>query len=255
MNPVLREIIDTRLVRTADGQGTIPLHSNVSEDEGKALQALVASIAPTTSLEIGLAYGTSALFICDVLKPGARHIVVDPNQHGGPWGNEWQGIGMANLKRAGYSSMIDFRGEPSFRALPALEREGTKLDFAFIDGLHTFDYVMTDFFFVDRMLRVGGIVAFDDADWPAIRKVCRFVARNLHYSVATSYDPKGDGEGLLRKSIVGMGHKSARIARALRPELLYSDRALKLSGSLIAFRKEQDDDRVARRIWDHWEEF
>jgi len=33
VNPVLREIIDTRLVPTADGQGMLPLHSNISEDE------------------------------------------------------------------------------------------------------------------------------------------------------------------------------------------------------------------------------
>jgi predicted O-methyltransferase YrrM len=154
VNPVLREMIDTGLVRTADGQGTIPLHSNIPEDEGKSLQALVSSVAPMTSLEVGLAYGVSALFICDALKPGARHICIDPNQQGGPWGDEWQGIGLANLHRAGYTGMIDFRAEPSFLALPTLVRDGTKLDFAFIDGLHTFDYALTDFFFVDRMLRV-----------------------------------------------------------------------------------------------------
>jgi len=67
--------------------------------------------------------------------------------------------------------------------LPELERSGQRVDFAFIDGWHTFDFTLVDFFFIDRMLKVGSVVAFDDANWLAIRKVCRFVKMNLAYSV------------------------------------------------------------------------
>ena len=66
MNPVLREIIDTGLVRTADGLGPLPLHSNVSVPQRETLvHPMVSSLAPTTSLEVGLAYGVSALWICE----------------------------------------------------------------------------------------------------------------------------------------------------------------------------------------------
>jgi predicted O-methyltransferase YrrM len=74
----------------------------------------------------------------------------------------FDGLGLANLDRAGYARLVEFHDEPSYRALPALEAAGQRIEFAFIDGWHTFDYVMVDFFYVDRMLRVGGIVVLDD---------------------------------------------------------------------------------------------
>jgi len=46
------------------------------------------------------------------------------------------------------------------------EAQGERIDFAFIDGAHTFDHVLVDFFYIDRMLNVGGIVAFDDVGFP-----------------------------------------------------------------------------------------
>jgi predicted O-methyltransferase YrrM len=255
VNPVLREIIDTGLVRAADGLQTLPLHSNVSVPEGETLHQLVSSLAPLTTLEVGLAYGVSALWICDALKPDARHIVIDPNQYRGPWGNEWLGIGLANLERAGVGPLIDFRGKPSFRALPALEREGTRLDFALVDGIHTFDYVMVDFFFIDRMLRVGGVVAFDDAHWPAIRKVCRFIAANRNYSVVPAADPMPGRPSLLRNTLGKIGRRLNQIGRLVRPEILRPDDELGISGTMVAFRKERDDDRIEKRLWNHWGDF
>jgi predicted O-methyltransferase YrrM len=255
VNPVLREIIDTGLVRMADGSGTLPLHSSVSESEGEALRDLVSSLSPSTSVEVGLAYGVSALWICEALKTNARHAVIDPKQREGPWGNAWKGIGLANLERAGFGSLIDFRGEPSFRALASLEREGTRLDFAFIDGIHYFDYALVDFFFVDRMLRAGGIVAFDDADWPAIRKVCRFVVENLHYSVVVCCDGEPGRPSILRRSLGALGRTSGKVGRVVRPEVLRPDDALGLSGTMVALRKERDDDRFEKRLWDYWIDF
>ena len=47
--------------------------------------------------------------------------------------------------------------------------------------MHTFDYVLVDFFLTDKLLRPGGIVVIDDYSWPAIYKVCRYVMANLPY--------------------------------------------------------------------------
>ena len=105
--------------------------------------------------------------------------MIDPQQHG----PSWRGIGLANVLRAGYGHFTRLIEEPSYRALPELERSGQHIDFAFIDGWHTFDFGLVDFFYIDRMLNVGGVVAFDDANWPAIRKLCRFVNTNLSYSL------------------------------------------------------------------------
>jgi len=37
---------------------------------------------------------------------------------------------------------------------------GVKIDFAFVDGWHTFDYTLIDFFYIDKILRSGGLVSF-----------------------------------------------------------------------------------------------
>ena len=41
--------------------------------------------------------------------------------------------------------------------------------------------MLVDFFLIDKLLRIGGIVVFDDLGLPSIRSVCRYVLSNLHY--------------------------------------------------------------------------
>ena len=101
-----------------------------------------------------------------------------------------------------------------------------------------------------RPLNVGGVVAFDDANWPAIRKLCRFVNNNLSYSllrvVAEGPEPSAIGRKLGRTlSAIPM------VRQGLRPEVLHPDRQTGLVGSCMAFRKDAED----RRHWDHFADF
>jgi predicted O-methyltransferase YrrM len=186
MNELLRSILASRSVKTEGGVER-PLHSNVNSEEGQFLQAIIRKYRPRVTLEIGCAYGISSLYICEALRAvgGAKHIIIDPKQHF-PHGTSptsgWEGIGIANLKRAGYADLIEFHETTSFECLPALFACGEKIDFAFLDGQHTFDYVLVDFFHTDKILRVGGCVVFDDLHYPSIRKVARYVLSNLPYS-------------------------------------------------------------------------
>ena len=146
MNHILEEIVRTGKVLSADGTQSLALHSNVSADEGLLIASIIQSIKPSLSVEIGLAYGTSALYICDALRrsnAAAKHIIIDPSQNAP---GSWQGIGLANLERAGFSAMVEFIEKPSQIALPELVSSRRSLDFAFIDGWHTFDHALVDFF-------------------------------------------------------------------------------------------------------------
>jgi predicted O-methyltransferase YrrM len=246
MNSVLSEILETGATKTASGNGTIKVHSSISSSEGQFLWKIVRQLDPTVSLEVGLAYGISALFICGALnaRDGTKHIAIDPHQH-----EVWGGIGMANLRRAGYGDIVRLIEAPSYRALAELESCGRRIDFAFIDGWHTFDFTLVDFFFIDRMLKVGGVVAFDDASWRAVRKVCRFVKTNLAYSVLRVDGP--DPKPSLKRRLSGRLLRPTLLRALLRPEVTTPDMSMGLEGSCIAFRKEADDSRR----WDHFVDF
>jgi predicted O-methyltransferase YrrM len=247
MNSVLSEILETGVTKTANGSSTVKVHSAISASEGQFLQKIVRQLDPTVSLEVGLAYGISALFICDALnvRDGTEHIVIDPYQHDRSHGGFCDDIGIASLQRAGYGNIVRFIDAPSHRALAELETSGQRIDFAFIDGSHLHDFVMVDFFFIDRMLNVGGVVAFDDASWPAIRKVCRYVKTNLAYSVLGVHG--SDPEPSLKRRLSERLVRRSPFWRLLRPEVIVPDGSIGLAGCCIAFRKKADDSRQ----WDH----
>jgi predicted O-methyltransferase YrrM len=129
------------------------------------------------TLEVGCAYGISSLYICDAIskQPNPHHIMIDPLQS-----TRWSSVGVQNLRRAGFT-FWELIEQPSALALPSLLGSGLKVQFALIDGWHTFDQVLLDFFYVDRLLEDGGIVAFDDVVMTAINRVVRYVLNHIPY--------------------------------------------------------------------------
>jgi predicted O-methyltransferase YrrM len=261
MNEVLAEILATRIVKTETGEQR-PLHSQIGTEEGEFIQRLIREYRPRVSLEVGCAYGISSLYALEALQEvGAdKHIIIDPYELPGSgqkwpdskWKNDWEGIGLSNIKAAGYERLVEFYGQPPYRQLPKLEEAGQKIDFAIIDGLHTFDGVFVDFFYVDKMLNVGGVVVFDDVDNPGIRKVVRYIVTNLPYK---SLWPKGNAS--MKRKIAGkIASLIAGKRHIIAPEFLQSDPSLGLSDKkYIAVRKERhvlfgDADLVDNpRLW------
>jgi predicted O-methyltransferase YrrM len=255
MNPVLEELFTTCLTTTPDGK-QISISDSVSPDEAQFLSQIVFEVGPSDTLEIGLAMGLSALAICDALPKtsSGRHIVIDPFQNCQP---KWAGIGLHNLRRAGFEHRLEFYESPSHRVLPQLEASGRTIDFAFIDGCHTFDYAFVDFFYIDKLLPVGGIVAFDDADWPSVRRVIRYVVTNLPYSVYKTLPKESiqrSPERQVYEAGLGVGSVALNtcrripglekpISRAFGAELLGIDKKYGLIGPCIALRKEAEDSR------------
>jgi len=253
MNPVLQDILKTGSVYATEGGEPIHCLAEISPEVGEFLQRLIASLRPAVGVEVGLAFGISSLFICEAMKaarPDARHIVIDPSQHDPA--ETWKGIGLKNLERAGFREMVEFHEKQSQVALPELEARGTQIDFAFVDGWHTFDHTLVDFFYIDRMLRVGGIIALDDNDIPGVHKVCRFIATNRAYRVVGSAgEMPGEKVSVKRRLVQSLAQRSSRVRELFRPEIRQTDRELGLLGSCVAFRKEANDDRA----WDSHHDF
>jgi predicted O-methyltransferase YrrM len=149
-------------------------------EHGEIMKRLFETHAKHT-LEVGLAYGTSALVFAEyhqrAKNTGVCHMAIDPNQFGAGEGH-WEGIGVENLKRVGFMRGRNWRlvERSSTEALPALNGR-VKLDLALIDGYHLFDYTLIDVFYCLKMLKVGGVLIVDDKKMKAIRAVARYVLR------------------------------------------------------------------------------
>jgi predicted O-methyltransferase YrrM len=236
VNPVLERIFEKGTV--TDGTATYPLgHYHMDAEEGRILERALEATKPSLTLEVGMAYGVSTLFICDVLaRQGNRasHIVLDPFQS-----TDWHGIGLRNVKEAGFDSMVRFQEERSEFALPTLLAAGTVLDFALIDGWHSFDQALLEFYYINRMLRVGGIVAFDDADWPGINRVLRYIVQYPSYEVFEGGRLASSLKGNIRKRVVAI----PAVARVVHPSVRRRSWDIGLLGTCIALRKVSDDTR------------
>lgn len=179
---LVEEILDTKQVINKEGH-SIPLRGNIDMAEGKFLQSIItADPNINKTLEIGCAFGVSSLFICDALqqKDQPSHTIIDPFQN-----SNYDGIGLLNLQRVGVDFVI-FMEELSELALPSLlkEKEGG-FDLIFIDGLHSFDQVMLDFYYANRLIKTGGFIVFDDCGFKSISSALSCI---LNYPAYILYD-------------------------------------------------------------------
>ena len=150
----------------------------ITAAEGEALRSWVSREGATRTIEIGLGYGLSALFICEALLSGgdssARHVALDPNQE-----TSFADCGLQVLDEAGLRDLVEFHAEESQIALPRFVAEGWSFDLAFVDGNHRFDRVFLDLVYLGRLVRPGGIVFVDDYQLPAVARAASFCFTNL----------------------------------------------------------------------------
>lgn len=177
-NTVLKELFETGTALSPDGE-SIAINSNIRLEFAAALYRTIREFKPQNVLEIGMAFGVSSLAILtalDELGAGGTLISVDPFQS-----TQWKSAGLASVKRAGFENRHRLVEKFDYLALPELLGAGQKLDFAYIDGWHTFDYTLIDFWYVDKMLAAGGGVAFNDCHLTAVTKVIEFVRTHRQY--------------------------------------------------------------------------
>lgn len=179
-NPLISEIYSTGVVKDKHGEPVKEMmRSGIPYDQGMALYDWIRKTEPKQSIEVGMAYGLSTLFICQAHLDngkGGRHLVIDPKQH-----SLYRGIGLLNLDRANLAAQLEFYEAPSYEILPKFLDKGDRTDFIFIDGMHTFDFTLVDFFYSDLILKTGGHIVFDDIWMPSVRKVLAYILRNRSY--------------------------------------------------------------------------
>jgi len=252
MHPLLNEILDRGATQLPDGTSAVITASSLSRADCELVERAIAACGAVTAVEVGMAFGVSTLCIASALHDNAVHaparlVTIDPHQHSG-----WHGAGMHLIRRAGFEKSVELIEEPSQIALPRLAANGERFGFALIDGWHTFDHTLVDFFFIDQLLTRGGIVVIDDAGYPAVHNVVRFILANRDYELVDTVDSSDDVRLSLRMR--------RALKRALRP-LARTDRDPSATherlfrriarAEMVALRKRDDD----TRRFDHFERF
>ena len=183
----VRQVID-RLVRdgVADARSDGSIHTlfpvAIGAAEGAAIRSWVIQERAARTIEVGLGYGISALFVCEGLitngAPDARHLVIDPHQD-----TRFANCGLQFLDEAGVAGLVEHHAEEPQITLPRLASQGRKFDLAVVDGNHRFDAVFLDLAYLGRLLRPGAIVFVDDYHLPGIARAASFFLTNLGWSL------------------------------------------------------------------------
>lgn len=148
----------------------------ISSIQGSELHRIFREAGVRTSLEIGFAYGYSTIWMLDAVSrsENGSHVAIDPFEK-----SSWGGVGLWQVQQtAGFEGRFAWIEDYSICALTNYFKSGTQFDGIFIDGSHRFDDVLVDFYLADKVLKVGGVMAFDDMWMNSIRSVISFICEN-----------------------------------------------------------------------------
>jgi len=159
---------------------TINKLARVTIKQGAMMNKLMRSYSIKRSLEVGLGYGFSTVWMLDALRPrrNALHVAIDPYQK-----SFFKGIGLTQVERLESGARFEWIDDFSIHALSGLIGQGEKFDFIFIDGNHRFDDVIVDFYLSDQILRTDGLIALDDIRMSAVRTAANFIVANRSYQL------------------------------------------------------------------------
>ncbi|MGD9318848.1 MAG: class I SAM-dependent methyltransferase [Desulfobacteraceae bacterium] len=169
----LDKIASNSTTLTEDGK-KVELKWQVNTRYAKFLYVLVRMFEPEKILEIGMANGISSAYIAKAQNLYARkkdtHVIVDPYQF-----SQWHNAGKALLKRLDLYHNVKVIEDYSLSAIPNLEKDGWKFDFAFLDGNHCLDYTLSDLVTTDRVLNIGGLIALDDSSDFGVKFAVKYI--------------------------------------------------------------------------------
>ncbi len=246
MNPIIETIYRTRKVEDAKGGLRDAFPTSASYEAGMAMYDLIRHVKPKRTLEIGLAYGLSTLFICQAHcdNGGGEHTAIDPDEESG-----WGSIGLLNIQRAGLQNQLHFHCVPSQLLLPKLVEQRTNFGFILNDGAHLFDLTLLEFYYCDKLLPVGGLIMFDDLWMPSVWRVLSFVLRNRHYEFVSDHSPKPSRPPLRQT----LSYLVRNLTRGRRPRrgLFDTHYGMGGHGRWCVLRKTAEDNRD----WQHFASF
>jgi hypothetical protein len=174
--PRLKKIIDSG--QSIDKSGKVVPVAGVSTlNNLRVIREMMLSHGWSRTLEVGLAYGGSALTFLATSKASGKgdrhHTAIDPFQN-----SHWGGSALQVIEEEGFSGDFTHCEDFSSIALPELVGKKEKYQLIYIDGSHLFEDVLIDFYYSAMLLECGGCLLFDDCTDKHVKKVIRFIRSN-----------------------------------------------------------------------------
>jgi|SRR5690242_3398888 len=245
----LEEIFRLGTMATGIEGERVLLNSHTPMEQGLFIQKIYDTIKPERSLEIGFAMGISTMFILEKCREYKRnnkcHIVIEPYS--------WGPAAMFNITKEGLDKYVDLRNELSDRILPQMYLDNERIQMAYVDTTKVFDTVLQDFYFIDKILDVGGVIIIDDATCGGVGTVVRFINTLPHYQVMERFQKvQLSGKVKLEQKLLELTLKLMPFRNKFKRQFLLKSAAqLELDYRCIAFKKLKNDSRP----WDWYKPF
>lgn len=178
-------------VHRFESVASIVKNSSITEKYGRFLFRLVQHFKPQTIIELGTSVGLSTLYL-SMANPRAKVYTVEgcstKSEQAATCFSE---LGILTIEQQiGRFDLV----------LPDLVKQAGKLDFAFIDGNHTYEATVANFETLLRIANNDTIFVFDDIHWSAdMQKAWLQIAD--HKRVTVSIDVFRMGIVFLRKEL------------------------------------------------------
>jgi cephalosporin hydroxylase len=209
--PTLLNLINQRTATGATGRHFNNLPALSTLGNLHVLRELIIECKPRDTLEIGLAFGGSALTCLASLREiwGSQaysHSAIDPYQK-----SVWDNVAVKLIEKERLEKNFTCMDGFSRYVLPDLIRQKRQYGLVYIDGSHLFEDVFLDMDFVNDLLPEHGIVIFDDCLDPHVAKVMKFVKRNYNHILAEiGLDKYGGQKSFPKRMANFFGYRQAR---------------------------------------------
>lgn len=180
---LLRQVQQAGFIDSSNGE-KIPFEDQMDEVSYAAIYEVLRLIRPDHVLELGFAHACSTLFMLQALFDNEKGdlISVDPLQL-----LQYKSGGLRLVEKSGFGNLHQHLNGPSEIVLPQLLLKSYKFQFILIDTTHQFDQTILEFFYCDKLLPPGGVVALHDYELLSVRAACNFIEANLNYKLHASH--------------------------------------------------------------------
>lgn len=151
-----------------------------SAKHGRLLFRIVKAFQPEFSLELGTGSGIATLYQAAALNPGLRLHTIEGSE-------SLTKIAGFNAEQCGLTEAIDFNTGDFAVLLPQILNQMPRLDYAFIDGNHSYNPTLDYFEACLPLVHENSVLIFDDIYWSEDMKRAWNVIKN-HERVTVSMD-------------------------------------------------------------------